>query len=69
MVEDGAFSHKIDNLPIFLEILNLEGHPNCFIGSKVTVSWRTGWISPSGGVALGRVCACSLAAGLFLSQT
>ena len=28
MVEDGAFSHKIDYVTIFKEILNLEGHPN-----------------------------------------
>ena len=33
MVEDGAFSHKIYYIPIFKEILNLEGHP------KVT-TWR-----------------------------
>ena len=37
MVEDGAFSHKIDFIPNFWDILNLEGNPNCFIGSKVTV--------------------------------
>ena len=37
MVEDGAFSHKIDYVPIFSEMLSLEGHPNRFIGSQVTV--------------------------------
>ena len=28
LVEDGAFSHKIDYLSILQEILNLKGHPN-----------------------------------------
>ena len=28
MVKDGAFSHKIDNVKKFYEILNLEEHPN-----------------------------------------
>ena len=37
MVEDGAFSHKIDYVTIVLEILNLEGHPNRITGSRVTV--------------------------------
>ena len=36
MVQDGAFSHKIDYVTIFEEILNLEGHQNCITGSKVT---------------------------------
>ena len=36
MVEDGAFSHKIDHVTIFKEILNLEGHPKRITGSKVT---------------------------------
>ena len=35
MVEYVAFSH-IDYVTIFLEILNLEGHPNCITGSRVT---------------------------------
>ena len=34
MVEDGAFSHKIDYVKILEEILNLEGHPNCITGSQ-----------------------------------
>ena len=33
MVEDGAFSHKIDY--VFQENLNLKGHPNRVTGSKV----------------------------------
>ena len=36
MVADGAFSHKIDYLTIFEEILNPEGHPNLITGLKVT---------------------------------
>ena len=32
MVEDGAFSHKIDCVLIFQETLNLKGHLNQFIG-------------------------------------
>ena len=34
MVEDGAFSHEIDYVTIFLEILNLEGYPNHITGSR-----------------------------------
>ena len=60
MVEDGGFSHKIDNVSINKEILNLKGHLNRFIGSKVTAILVNGRIKPSGGVALGRVCVCSL---------
>ena len=44
MVEDGAFSHKIDYVTIFKEILNLEGHPNSITGSKVTAILLNGWI-------------------------
>ena len=32
MVEDGAFSHKIDYVTIYKKILNLKGHPNHIIG-------------------------------------
>ena len=42
MVGDGAFSHKIDNFPIFEENLNLPRHLNRFIGSKVTASLMNG---------------------------
>ena len=48
MVEDGAFSHKIDYVSICLEILNLEGHPNCITGSRVTAILLNGWILPIG---------------------
>ena len=64
MVKGGAFSHQIDYVSIFLELLNLKGHLICFIGSKVTTILVNGGILPSGGVALGRVCACILRSGL-----
>ena len=31
MVRNGAFSHKIDDITTFQEILNLEGHQNCIL--------------------------------------
>ena len=40
--------------------LNPKEHQNCIRGSKVTAILLKGWILPIGGVALGRVCACSL---------
>ena len=48
MVEDGAFSHKIDYVTIFKEIPNHKGHPNCITGSEVTAFWRNGGILPIG---------------------
>ena len=36
MVADGAFSHKIDYVSFFQEILNPEGYPNCTTGTTVT---------------------------------
>ena len=35
VVEDGAFSHKMDYFKKIMGILNLEGHSNCITGSKV----------------------------------
>ena len=40
MVEDDAFSHKIDYDTIFKEILNSERHPNYMTGNF-------GWILPN----------------------
>ena len=60
MVEDGAFSHKIDYVPFFEENLNLEGHLNCTIVSKVTTILVNWGILTSGGVASESVCACNL---------
>ena len=36
MVEDGALSRNKNYVQIFQENLNLEGHLNRFVGSKVT---------------------------------
>ena len=59
-VADGAFSHKIDYVTIFKEILNPEGHPNRITCSKVTANLLNGWILPIGEASSGRVCSCSL---------
>ena len=48
------------------EILNLEGHLNRCIGSKVTAILLNGWILPTGGVASGRDCPEAYAAVLFV---
>ena len=47
MLEDGTFSHKIDNF----SILNLEGHQNCITGSRVMAILLNGWILPIGGAS------------------
>ena len=65
-VVDGAFSHKIDFVTIFKEILNPKGHPNRITGSKVTAILLNGWILPIGGASSGRVCSCSLRSRLVL---
>ena len=54
MVENGAFSHRID----YVKILNLKGHPNCIAVSQVTAILLNWWILPIDRVAFGRVCAC-----------
>ena len=51
MVEGGAFSHKINYVIIFKEILNLEGHPNRITGSTVMASLLNGCILPIGGAS------------------
>ena len=48
------------------QFLSLEGHLNCVICSKVTAILVNGEVLPSGGVASGRVCACSLCSRLVL---
>ena len=65
LVEDGAFSHKINYVTIF-QILNLEGHSNHITGSKVMAILLNGWILPVGGVASGSVCASAACAAGFL---
>ena len=49
MVEDGAFSPRIEYVTICKEILNLKGNPNCTTGSKVTTIFLNGWILSIGG--------------------
>ena len=56
---------KQNYIDILSGILNLEGHHNHCIGSKVTAILLNGWISLTGGVALGRVCPTACAAGFF----
>ena len=51
MLEDGAFSHEINYLTIVSEILNLEGHPICITGSRVTAILLNGWILPISGAS------------------
>ena len=46
-----AFSHKIDYVTMFLEILNLEGHLNHITGSRATAIFMNGWIFPIGGAS------------------
>ena len=50
-VEDGAFSHKIDYVTFFLEILNLVGHSIHITGSKVKTVLLNWWILPIGGAS------------------
>ena len=48
LFENGAFSHKIDYITNCLEILNIEGHYICNIGSRVTANLLKEWIFPIG---------------------
>ena len=67
-VENGASSHKTNYIEILPEILNLEGHINRCIGSKVTAILLNWWFLPTCGVASGRVCPAACAVGLFLQD-
>ena len=51
MVEDGAFSHKIDYITFCKEILNIKEHQNCVTGSRFTLVLLNGWIWPIGGAS------------------
>ena len=66
MVEDGALSRNKNYVQIFQENLNLEGHLNRFVGSKVTAILVKGGILPRGGALSRRVCTCSLRIRLYL---
>ena len=51
MVGDGAFSHKIDFVAIFWEIINLEGHLNRNTVSRIMAILLYEWILPIGGAS------------------
>ena len=51
MVEDGAFSHKIDFFSMFKEILTLEQCPHCITGSRVMAILLKRWILLLGGAS------------------
>ena len=46
MVRNGAFSHKIDCITIFVEIINFKGRPNGITRSRVMAILIYGRISP-----------------------
>ena len=52
MVGDGAFSHNIDFVAIFWEILNLEGHLNRITGSRLMSILLNGWFLPIDGASV-----------------
>ena len=64
-VVDGAFSHKIDYVAIFMGILNR----HCITGSKVTAILLNGLILAIGRASTGRVCVCSLRSRLVVNVT
>ena len=66
--KDCASSHKIAYVDIFPEIINLEGHLNWFIGLKAMLFLVNWGILPAGGVASGRVCACSRLVSYLISH-
>ena len=66
MIVDGAFNHKMDWLMKSLEILNLKGHQNRIIGSKVTAILLNGWVMPIGGVVSEESAPAACPAALFL---
>ena len=65
MVKYSASSHTTNYFEILSEILNLEGHLSCCIGSKVTAIFLNRLILPNGGVTSGRVCPAACTAGIF----
>ena len=63
MLEDDGFSHKIDCVTIFLEVPNLEEHPNLITGSRVTailLNFAYWWSFSSGGSAINGATPSSL---------
>ena len=59
-VWDRSSSYKIDYVIAIRHFLNPKVHQNPISVLKVTAILMKGWILPIGGVALGRVCVCSL---------
>ena len=51
VIGDGAFSHEIDYITIFWEILNCEGHQGCITGSRVMAILLNGWTLSIGGAS------------------
>ena len=62
---NGAFSHKIDYVTIFKDILNPEGHPNRITGSKVTAILLNGGFCPLVELHREGSASAACAAGLF----
>ena len=60
MVRDRSSNNKIKYVTGIKNVLNPKGHQNPISGSKGTAILLKGWIGPIGGVASGRVGACSL---------
>ena len=67
-VKDSSSSYKIHYVIVIKNYKNTEGHQNRITGSKVTAILLKGWIFPIGGVASGRVCACSLRSRLVYKK-
>ena len=66
MFRDSSLSYKIDYVIVMKSFPNPEGHTNCMSGSKDTVILLRKLILHIGGLALGRVCACSLHSRLVI---
>ena len=49
-IKKDAFSHEINYATPCLDFLNLEEHPNCIAGSRVTMILLNGWILSIGGL-------------------
>ena len=68
-VRDSSSSYKIDYVIIFKNyFLKLELHQNLVSGLEVTAILLKRWIWSIGGVASGRVCACSLRSRLVIQH-
>ena len=65
MVADGAFSHKINYVIFFKEIINHEGHPNRITGLKVTAILLNGGFCPLVELHREGSAPTACAAGLF----